>query len=99
MNLSKEEVEHIALLARLSIAEGDKQAFGEQLSQIVTFIDQLREVDTEGVPPTATISSQANVMREDVVEESLSVEKALSNAPQQEDGFFVVPKIITDSES
>ena len=98
MKISKEEVEHIATLARLNVGEGEKEVFSEQLSQILTFVNQLREVDTEGIPQTATTSTQANVLREDVTSPCLSVEKATSNAPQTDEGFFVVPKIIGDRE-
>ena len=98
MKISKEEVEHIARLARLNIGEGEKELFSEQLSHILTFVAQLREVDTEGIPQTATTSTQSNVLREDVTSPSLQVEKAVANAPQVDEGFFVVPKIIADRE-
>ena len=98
MKISKEEVEHIATLARLNIGEGEKELFSEQLSHILTFVNQLREVDTEGIPQTATTSTQSNVLREDVPSPSLKIEKAIANAPQADEGFFVVPKIIADRE-
>ncbi|WP_447971705.1 Asp-tRNA(Asn)/Glu-tRNA(Gln) amidotransferase subunit GatC [Nitrospira sp. M1] len=98
MKISQEEVEHIALLARLNIPESEKELFSSQLSHILTFVDQLRDVDTDGIPLTATTSQQANVLRDDVQRESLTDEQATANAPQAEDGFFVVPKIIADRD-
>ncbi|GJL65890.1 MAG: aspartyl/glutamyl-tRNA(Asn/Gln) amidotransferase subunit C [Nitrospirales bacterium] len=99
MKISREEVEHIALLARLNIAEGEKELMSEQLSQILTFVNQLGDVDTEGIPLTATTSQQSNVLRDDVHVPSLTDEQATANAPQSEDGFLVVPKIIADRET
>jgi len=99
MEISQEEVEHIALLARLNIAEGEKELMSDQLSQILTFVNQLRDVDTEGIPLTATTSQQSNVLRDDVQISSLTDEQATANAPQAEGGFLVVPKIIADRET
>ena len=99
MKITQEEVEHIAILARLNIAEGEKELFSEQLSQILTYVTQLREVDTEGIPQTASMSTQSNILRDDERATCLMVEKATANAPQTEDGFFVVPKIIVGRES
>ncbi len=98
MNISKQEVEHIAMLARLTIAEGEKELFSDQLSQILTLVNQLGEADTEGVPQTSTIVTEANTLRDDAVANSLTVEHATVNAPQSKDGFFLVPKIIADRE-
>ncbi len=98
MKISQAEVEHIASLARLNIAEGEKEIFSEQLSQILTFMNELGKVNTEGIPQTATTSRLLNVLREDVSSPSLTVDKATANAPQAEAGFFVVPKIIADRE-
>ena len=94
MRITREEVEHVAKLARLEITDAEKEAFSQQLSAILTYVEQLRAVDTTGVEPTATVVEQTNVFREDRVQPSLPVEKALSNAPESHDGYFVVPKII-----
>lgn len=93
-SISQQEVEHVAKLARLDLTEPEKTLFGEQLNQILTFVGQLQEVSTEGIPPTASVVEQESVWREDVPREGLSQEQALSNAPEASDGFFVVPKII-----
>ena len=98
MGIDREEVEHIAMLARLTIAEGEKELFSEQLSQILNLVNQLREVDTQGVPQTSSILTQSNVLREDEAAECLTVEQATANAPQCHNGFFLVPKIIADRE-
>jgi aspartyl-tRNA(Asn)/glutamyl-tRNA(Gln) amidotransferase subunit C len=94
--ISKEDVEHIARLARLEVTEDEKGAFARQLSAIVSYMDQLRSLDTSAVKPTATVLPAVNVFRDDEVEESLLPEKALGNAPDQADGFFRVPRIIED---
>lgn len=98
MRINKEEVEHVAKLARLEITEAEKEAFSQQLSAILTYVEQLRTVETTGIEPTATVVEQANVFREDRVQASLPVEQALSNAPESEEGYFVVPKIIVERE-
>ncbi|MFA9562849.1 MAG: Asp-tRNA(Asn)/Glu-tRNA(Gln) amidotransferase subunit GatC [Nitrospirales bacterium] len=93
-SISHKEVEHVAQLARLDLTEPEKNLFGEQLSQILTFVGQLQEVSTEGIPPTASVADQESVLREDLPREGLSQEQALSNAPEAHHGFFVVPKIL-----
>jgi aspartyl-tRNA(Asn)/glutamyl-tRNA(Gln) amidotransferase subunit C len=94
MEISKQEVEHVAKLARLEITESEKDAFSRQLSGILTYIEQLKSIDTTGVEPTATVLEQTNVFREDTVRPSLPVEHALANAPNAQDGYFQVPKIL-----
>jgi aspartyl-tRNA(Asn)/glutamyl-tRNA(Gln) amidotransferase subunit C len=96
MKLSKQEVEHVAKLARLEMTEAEKQSFSRELSRILTYIEQLQSWDTTGVEPTATVLDQANVFREDQVRPSLPVEKALSNVSEAEDGYFRVPKILEE---
>lgn len=96
MKIDKAEVDHVARLARLKIAENEKDSFSEQLSQILKFMEQLGVVDTRGVPQTSTVREQTNVFRDDLPRPCLPVEKATANAPQTEDGFFIVPKILND---
>ncbi len=93
-DISHKEVEHVAKLAKLDLTEVEKTLFGEQLSQILTFVEQLQEVSTEGIPPTASVADQESWLREDLPREGLTQEQALGNAPEASDGFFVVPKII-----
>lgn len=96
MKISKEEVEKVAKLARLEITETEKEAFSGQLSSILTYMEQLKGLNTEGVEPTATVLEQTNVFREDEVRPSLPADQALANAPGQADGFFSVPKILEE---
>ncbi len=96
MEISKEQVEHVARLARLEVSDDEKTTFARQLSGILTYIDQLKGLDTTGVEPTATVLPTDNVFREDEVRPSLTQERALANAPDQADGFFRVPKILED---
>ena len=96
MNITKEEVEKVANLARLALTDSEKTAFAKQLSQILTHVETLNQYDTRGVEPTATVPGQANVFRPDEVKPSLPVESAVANAPESVDGFFVVPIIISE---
>lgn len=93
-SISRKEVEQVAKLARLDLTEIEKTLFGEQLSQILTFVEQLQEVSTEGIPLTASVAEQESFLREDLPRVGLTREQALSNAPEASGGFFVVPKII-----
>jgi aspartyl-tRNA(Asn)/glutamyl-tRNA(Gln) amidotransferase subunit C len=96
MKISKQDVEQVAKLARLEVTETEKEAFCQQLSGILTYVEKLNALKTAGVEPTATAPGQTNVFREDKSRPSLPVEKALANAPESADGFFVVPKIIEE---
>ncbi|NWF73121.1 MAG: Asp-tRNA(Asn)/Glu-tRNA(Gln) amidotransferase subunit GatC [Nitrospirae bacterium] len=98
MEITKQEVEKVANLARLALTDSEKTAFAKQLSQILTHVETLKQYDTTGVEPTATVPGQANVFRADDVRPSLSIESAVANAPESVDGFFVVPKIIEDRQ-
>jgi aspartyl-tRNA(Asn)/glutamyl-tRNA(Gln) amidotransferase subunit C len=92
--LSKEEIEHIAMLARLSLTDEEKELFGAQLSSILDYMEKLNELDTENIEPTSHVLSLSNVMREDAPRDSIPREDALSNAPDRTDTFYRVPKII-----
>lgn len=94
MAISKEEVEHVAKLARLLVSEEEKDVLTRQLSSILTYVGKLNEINTEGVEPLSHVIDIKNVFREDKTRESLSQDLALSNAPEKRDGFFRVPKII-----
>ena len=98
MEITKQEVEKVAKLARLQLTDIEKTAFAKQLSQILTHVETLNQYDTTGVEPTATVPGQVNVFRPDMERPSLSVECATANAPESTDGFFVVPKIIEDRQ-
>lgn len=94
MKISKMEVEHVARLARLELAEGEKDTLIDQLSNILTYVETMNGLDTKGVEPTAHVLDIKNVMRDDVSAPSLSQEQALANAPEKAAGHFKVPKII-----
>ena len=96
MKITGEDVEKVAKLARLEVSSAEKEAFAKQLSQILTHVETLKQYDTTGIEPTATVLGQVNVFREDVVRPSLPVEKALANAPEREADAFSVPKIIEE---
>lgn len=98
MEISRQEVENVAKLARLELTETEKSAFTKQLSQILTHMETLKQYDTTGVEPTATVLAQSNVFRADEARPSLPVERAVANAPASAEGFFVVPKIIEERE-
>ncbi len=94
MKITKQEVEHVARLARLELSEQEKEKLTDQLSNILTYVEKLNELDTSGVEPTAHVLDINNVMRDDVPGKSLSREMALANAPEKAGGHYKVPKII-----
>lgn len=94
MKLSREEVLHIARLARLGLTEEDVDKFGEQLSNILENFEILQQVDTKDVPPTAQSITLQNVMRDDEVTPSLPPEDILANAPRREGECFRVRAVL-----
>jgi aspartyl-tRNA(Asn)/glutamyl-tRNA(Gln) amidotransferase subunit C len=94
MKISKQEVEHVAKLARLELSEQEKEMLTDQLSNILTYVETLNSVDTHGIEPTSHVLDIKNVMRDDVVMPGLTQEQALANAPDKAAGHYKVPKII-----
>ena len=94
MKINRTDVEHVALLSRLEFSEAELDKYTVQLDAILAYIDVLNQVDTEGVEPLAHVLDLKNVMRQDVVVPSLPRKSALRNAPETENGFFKVPKIV-----
>lgn len=94
MKLNRKDVEHVALLSRLDLSETELDKFTGQLDAILEYIDVLNQVDTSAVEPMAHVLEIRNVTRSDEVQPSLPREAALQNAPDAEDGFFKVPKIV-----
>jgi aspartyl-tRNA(Asn)/glutamyl-tRNA(Gln) amidotransferase subunit C len=94
MKITKEEVMHVADLARLDLDAAAIDKFAGQIGTILEYVDTLNRVDTRGVTPTAHAISLSNAFREDEETGHLETEKALSNAPEKEDGSFVVPKVV-----
>jgi aspartyl-tRNA(Asn)/glutamyl-tRNA(Gln) amidotransferase subunit C len=97
VSLTREDVHHVAMLARLGLEPGEEEFYAAQLSGILTHIDRLREVDTEAIPPTAQVVPLANRMRDDEPRPGLTQAQALANAPEARDGYFVV-KAIQEAE-
>jgi aspartyl-tRNA(Asn)/glutamyl-tRNA(Gln) amidotransferase subunit C len=98
MEITKQDVEKVAKLARLEVSPAEKEAFANQLSQILTHMETLKQYDTDGIEPTAAVLGQVNVFRDDEIRPSLSVEKALANAPEREADGFSVPRILEDRD-
>lgn len=94
MKITRDDVEKVALLSRLDMPETELETFTGQLNAILEYADSLNKVDTSAIQPTAHVLPLKNVMRPDAVKTSLPRELALANAPEQEDGYFKVPKII-----
>ncbi len=88
------EVEHVAELARLRFDEQELEEFTNQLDAILKFVGKLESLDTEGVEPTYRAIEIVNCFREDEVKPSLPVEEVSANAPESDEGAFVVPRII-----
>lgn len=94
MKITAAEVEHVARLSRLALNESEIEALTGQMDELLGYVEKLNELDTEGIVPTSHAVPMENAFREDVVRSSIGLEKALQNAPQAEDGCFVVPKVI-----
>jgi aspartyl-tRNA(Asn)/glutamyl-tRNA(Gln) amidotransferase subunit C len=94
MKITKDQVLYVADLARLDLDDASIDKFAGQIGTILDYIDKLNEVDTDGVRPTSHAISLTNAFREDEPIEHLETERALANAPEKEDGSFIVPKII-----
>ncbi len=90
----KMDIEKVARLARLELSEEERETFGNQLEQVLTYMEQLNRLDTTGVEPTSHAIPIYNVFREDEVKSSISQEEVLAIAPDEEEGHFKVPKII-----
>lgn len=88
------DVDYVAHLARLELTPDEQQRFGQQLGQVLEYIEKLRAVDVSGVSPLAHALPRVNVTRPDAVQPSLPREAVLRNAPAQADGLFIVPKIV-----
>jgi aspartyl-tRNA(Asn)/glutamyl-tRNA(Gln) amidotransferase subunit C len=88
------DLEQVVKLARIDLTPEEKERIEPQMAEILKYVEQLKELDVTDVEPTAHAMPLANVMREDVVEDSLSHDDALRNAPKKSNGLFVVPKIV-----
>jgi aspartyl-tRNA(Asn)/glutamyl-tRNA(Gln) amidotransferase subunit C len=94
MKITREQVNHVAELARLELDDAAVDKFSAQIGDILDYVDKLEAVDTKDIPPTSHAIFLTNAFREDEEKEHLDRESALKNAPDKEDGNFVVPKIV-----
>ena len=94
MAATKIDVTYVAHLARLHLTPEEEKKFGEQLGQVLGYIEKLKELDVSSVEPTAHAMPLVNVTRPDQIRPSLPHEDALRNAPAQSNGLFIVPKIV-----
>lgn len=94
MKITEELFDKIAHLARLEFSEEEKSAMMKDMSKIVSWVEKLEELDTEGVEPLTGMSHEMNALRKDEKAEHLDKELAMQNAPEKENGFFKVPKVI-----
>jgi aspartyl-tRNA(Asn)/glutamyl-tRNA(Gln) amidotransferase subunit C len=94
VNITPEQVLHVAELARLNIETESVDKLSRQIATILAYVETLNEVDTQDVEPTTHAIALTNAFRDDTVHTHLTAEQALANAPARENGFFVVPKIL-----
>ena len=94
MTIDKETVEKIAHLARLELAEDEKQSMIADMSKILGFMAKLNEIDTSGVEPLVYMTNEINVTREDVIKQEITHQEALLNAPKHDEDYFLVAKVI-----
>lgn len=94
MSIEPEQVRQIAYLARIKVPEEQFEGLAQELNQILGFVEQLSEVDTDGVAPMTSVVDMAAPLREDVVSDGGYAEKVLANAPDGVDDFFTVPKVV-----
>ena len=94
MRITIEDVEYVAALSTLYVSEQDKRELQKDLDEIIGHVEKLNELDTTDVEPTTYILKQQNILREDIVKQELGREELIQNAPQKEDGCFLVPRVV-----
>lgn len=92
--INKKNVEHVAALARIEVSEKEKESLGRELSNILGYIDKLKELDTEGVEPMRGLHSKESIFRSDEAKDSGLQKDILANAPSREGNHIKVPKVI-----
>lgn len=93
MKISKQDIEHVAVLARIKISEKELEQFSRQLSEIIDYVERLDSASTENINLIEQISGLANVARADKISDSLEIGKILQNAPEKEGNFIKVKKV------
>lgn len=94
MNLDDKLLDHLSTLSRLGFAKNEREQIRHDLSEMLSFVDKLREVNTGGVEPLIFMNERTNVMRQDETKTGLSPDEALANAPDRQGNFFRVPKVL-----
>lgn len=94
MSITRTQVEDVAVLARLELSDAETELFTGQMAAILTYVEKLNELNTDGIVPTAHAVPMENAFRADEVRPSIGTENALGNAPERIEGFFRVPKVI-----
>jgi len=94
MKIDRRQVDYIANLARLALSEEERERFAAQLGKIIEYVEKLNKLDTSNVEPMAHATGLKNVFRDDILDKPISSKKALENAPDKEDDFFRVPKVV-----
>lgn len=94
MIISKNDVEHVAKLARLEVSEAEKEELTGQLNNILGYVSKMDKIDTNNIKPTSHVLHLKNVFREDVAKENLEHEKVFLNAPEHDGKHFIVPQVI-----
>jgi aspartyl-tRNA(Asn)/glutamyl-tRNA(Gln) amidotransferase subunit C len=94
MKITEDTVDKIAHLARLEVNAEEKEQLMADMSRILTFMDKLNEVDTSNVEPLVYMTEEVNIFRKDEVKELITHEEALQNAPERDENYFLVPKVI-----
>lgn len=94
--ISLDQVRHVANLARLEISDEETEAFRKQLDSMITFAEQLNELDTDGIEPTSHVLDMKNVMREDTAKQGLPQSEVVKNAPDHQNGYIKVPSIMAE---
>ena len=94
MQITTDLIKYLEKLARITLSEDEEKKVGNELQDILTYIDMLNELDTDGVEAMSHCFPVTNVMREDEVAPSMSPDEIVANAPESQDGYFVVPKTV-----
>ena len=96
MAITRDDITHVAHLARLDLPASALDTFADQIGQIMAYVDQLQQVDTKGIIATSHATEHSNAFRDDDPGNSLQPDQALANAPENENGCFIVPKVIEE---
>ena len=95
--LTEQDVIKVASLARLQLSDEEVESFTSQLADVLSYVELLGELDVSGVEPMAHAVEQRNILRDDVVQESLTPDEALRNAPKSDGRYFMVPPVLADA--